>query len=114
MFKNGGPHGERVLLYDENAQIAFDGKMNCGIREGYGKSYWPNGQVMFEGIFVNDGPDDDGDSVTIHFPNGKILYKGRMEAGMRNGHGTTYFKNGVMEYEGQWLKNMPDGQNVII
>ena len=37
-----------------------------------------------------------------------------MESGMRNGHGTTYFKNGAMEYEGQWLKNMPDGQNCII
>ena len=55
MFKNGGPHGERVLLYDENAQLAFDGRMNCGIRDGFGKSYWPNGQVMFEGVYKNDG-----------------------------------------------------------
>ena len=88
--------------------------MNCGIKEGYGKSYWPNGRLMYDGYFKRDGPDDNGNTVVIYFPNGRVLYEGRMEAGQRVGNGKTYFKNGALEYQGQWLDNMPDGDECVI
>ena len=113
-FRRGGPHGENILIYDETGRINYDGDMYEGKKHGEGKIVWPNGELMFEGAWRNDGPDDDGQKVCIYFDNGRPMYKGRMEAGVRNGVGTSFFRNGTIQFEGNWLDNMPDGDSCQI
>ena len=69
---------------------------------------------MFEGFFKDDSPDDAGDSVTIYFSNGKILYEGNMKSGIKHGMGTTYYKTGILEFKGNWINNMPNGEDCVV
>jgi len=45
LFKNGGPHGNKCVIYHSNKGVAYEGAYNEGLKEGKGKEYYDNGQV---------------------------------------------------------------------
>ena len=50
-------------MYPDSEIVKYEGEMQNGKRHGQGKSFYKSGQLMYEGTFIEDLPDDNGDKV---------------------------------------------------
>ena len=69
-------------------------------RNGKGIEYYKNGDIKYEGNFVDD--EYDGDDGCFHYENGDI-YIGQFKNGKRNGNGQIYDKDNNLKVEGEFL-----------
>ena len=79
--------------YNDENNLVYEGFMFGGKRVCYGKEY--------RGIRNNNNNDNDN--------NGKngLVYEGGYCNGVRYGYGKSYNLNGNVEYEGEWVDNVP-------
>ena len=85
---------------DLNKEIIYEGEYNEGLKEGKGKEFNKNGNILFEGDFLNgyryNGKEFDDD--------GKLLFEGKYKKGIPfNGIKKEYI-NGLLRFEGE-IKN---------
>lgn len=105
-----------------------EAKFKNGLEEGYGKYYYSDGSLCYEGMFANgeyhgkgkrtyiDGRIYDGTFVngkiegygTFTWPDGDI-YKGNFSKGYRSGQGVYYWQSGE-RYDGQWVEGERTGK----
>ena len=71
------------------------------MRHGKGKLYNKNGNITYEGDFINDKYEGNG---KYNWEDGEY-YIGQWKNGKRYGKGKLYYKNGSIKYEGDWLDN---------
>ena len=71
--------------------------MNSLKRNGKGIEYYKNGEIKYEGNYV-----DDGDAGCYHYENGDI-YIGQFKNGKKNGNGCIYDKNNNLKMMGEFL-----------
>ena len=83
--------------YYSNGNLKFEGNYLNGQRNGKGKEYYKNGRVKFYGEYI-DGRRH-GSGIKYHY-NGDLMFKGEYEYNNRK-KGTEYL-NGRVEYEGEY------------
>ena len=76
------------IFIDEIANIIKIIKKN-----GKGKEYYKDGKIKYEGDFINDEYDGEGE---YHSENGEV-YSGQFKNGKRHGNGRISFKNDVLK-----------------
>lgn len=98
-------------MYPDSKIVKYEGEMKNGKRHGLGKSFYKSGQLMYEGTFINDMPDDNGNTVKLYYENTNIMYEGKCQLGVKVGFGKIFWDNGQEQYAGNWYNNMPDGED---
>jgi antitoxin component YwqK of YwqJK toxin-antitoxin module len=104
------PHGKGRLLF-RTGSVLYDGDWNMGKRTGYGISYFPGGQVEYEGLWLNNKWHGEGKAYRI---DGSILAEGVWKNGMLDGFAVTYYADGNIEYEGEWSRGVWHGEILTI
>ena len=119
------PYTGRVFDSYDNGQKMLNGRYRKGLMNGHWMYYYENGQIRFQGRFINgDGsyPDDYPDSLkylpfggrngkwTTWYENRQKLYKGTYKDGERNGLQTWWYENGQKGYEGTFKDAKSNGQ----
>ena len=69
---------------------------------GKGKLYTKNGELIYDGDFVNSEYNGNGHFI---YEDGKY-YIGQWSNNLRNGKGTLYYSNGKIEKEGNFINNV--------
>ena len=77
-----------------------------GLRHGKGIIYYKNGDILYEGDFLNNKYEGKG---RHNLENGNY-YIGEFWGGLRNGKGILYNKNGSIIYEGDFENDEYQGQ----
>ena len=96
--------------YINNKYIWEDGKYYKGEYKdnkpnGKGIKYYSNGNILYEGNFINGKFDGKG---KYYYDNG-MYFIGEYKNGLRNGKGIQYYKNGNILFEGDWIDDKRDG-----
>ena len=92
--------------YFENGNIKFNGTLENGEYNGYGIIYYDNGKIKYKGFLKNGKYNGYG---FLFYENGEIQYDGEWLDNMKNGYGKLYYKNGYKKYEGYWKNDKEDG-----
>ena len=104
---NGIPNGKGILYY-KNGNIAYEGNFINGKWEGQGKYIWENGNYYI-GQFKNDLKHGKG---IMYYKNGNIAYDGDFINGKFEGYGKYYWKDGDL-YIGQFKNDLKHGKGII-
>ena len=91
--------------FEGNNENYYIGEWKNGLRNGKGKLYYNNGNLQYEGDFVNDKFEGNGKYIS---KNGKY-YIGEWKNGLKDGKGKFYYQNKNLIYEGDWVKDKPEG-----
>ena len=73
------------------------------VKAGKGIAYYKNGNIKFEGDFINDKYEGNGKYI---FENGNY-YIGEFKNDLKHGKGIIYYKNGNIKYEGDFSNDSP-------
>ena len=76
--------------------------MRNGLPNGKGIKYYKNGNILYEGDWVNDKAEGNGKYIL----NNGDYYIGQFKKGLSNGKGTMFSKEGDILYEGDWFDNI--------
>ena len=107
--KYNGYGNKWFLDFSDSKIYRVEGYFSDGFLNGAGTKYYPSGQILFTGDYVNG----DGVSGIFYFENGNIRYNGGIvDAKKYNGTGTLYWENGNIRYSGEWSKNSREGKGV--
>ena len=98
---------QRIDYEDGNYYI---GEVVRGMRQGKGTQYYENGDILYEGDFVNDEPEGHG---KMYYESGQY-YIGQFKKGLRHGKGTHYYSNGEIMYEGDYVDDLPEGNGKLV
>ena len=98
-IKNGIKNG-KGKIYDINGSLLFDGKLINGIKNGKGKEYDENRNLIFEGSFKN-GKRMRIDVINQYNELGELIYK--KDEDEENILSIKEYKNHVMIKEGIWV-----------
>ena len=111
-FKDDNIHGKGILYYDSDLKrISIDGNWVVNNLDGYGVTYWPNGNKKWEGYLTEE--------------NSKIILNGNCTTYLENGNLNSIafftkgkvcgririFKNNFLKYEGE-VRQTDDGNGV--
>ena len=77
----------------------YIGQWKNGLKHGKGIYYYKNGNIKYDGDFVNDKYEGNGKYI---WEDGQY-YIGEWKNGLRNGKGIYYYSNGNIKYEGDWI-----------
>ena len=109
-----------ITEYDDYGDYKiYEGEYLNERKNGYGKEYYDNGGIKFEGIYINGkkwngtGYTDKNESafelidgnglVKEYYDNGKLQFEGEYLKGVKHGQGKEYYKNGKLKFEGEYL-----------
>ena len=101
--------------YENGKYIWEDGKYYMGefkknIPYGKGIKYYKNGNILYEGEFINGKFEGNGKYI---YDDGEY-YIGQYKNGLRNGKGTIYYTNGKIKIEGDWINGELEGNGKYI
>ena len=82
----------------ENGEY-YIGQWKKDLKNGKGTLYYPNGNIQYEGDWVNNKKEGNGKYI---LEDGEY-YKGEWKNGSINGKGTLYYSNGNIQYEGDFI-----------
>ena len=105
--RNNGKYINGKYIWEDGKYYIGEYKNN--IPNGKGIKYYTNGNILYEGEFINGKFEG----------NGKYIYDdgdyfiGQYKNGLRNGKGTMYYSNGKIKYEGDWINDRPEGMCLI-
>ena len=92
---------ENLQLYHHSTKnLKFSGRILNGLRQDLCKTYYPNGQLEFNGNFEND--EIHGNSVEMYHENGCQKEKGNFSHGLREGHHIEFYPSQFVKSEGNW------------
>ena len=97
---------------EKEGLFKFTGFLINDKREGWGREVHMNGNLKYEGLFINNGRH--GKSITLYWSNGNVYFEGDYINGKREGFGKEYHQDRLLRYEGQWLNDEIHGDNVSI
>ncbi|MFJ7661910.1 AAA family ATPase [Lysinibacillus sp. NPDC097162] len=105
-------HQEKELFYPDG-KIMYSGgvkKNDFGhdIYDGKGTIFDQEGELLFEGEFVNHMKQGNG----IMYLKGQIIYQGEFIQNKKQGHGILY-KDGKIYYDGHFRNDLMDGYGVL-
>ena len=105
-------HEEKELIYPSGIIMYRGGvkKNDFGhdIYDGKGTLFDQEGQLLFEGEFVNHMKQGNG----IMYLKGQLIYQGEFIQNKKQGHGILY-KDGHIHYEGHFRNDLMDGYGVL-
>ena len=109
-LNHGIPINSVILLLNKRLEIYksgnyYIGPINNGLRCGKGTEYYKNGDIKYEGYFVNDKYEGIGKYI---YENGNY-YIGPFINGLSHDKGILYYKNGSVKYEGNFINDKYDG-----
>ena len=100
--------------WDINLKLKFDGEYNSqGKYAGNGKLYYnnPDNSIEYHGNFQYGKYNGQG---ILYFQNGNIDYQGGWIDHKRNGDGTSHYEStGNIEYLGQWANDERHGTGIL-
>ena len=134
-YSNGEKNGKGYeYIYDEDQEaniVIFEGEYKDGIKNGKGKKYYNNGNLKFEGKYLNGkkwngkGYDRKGNLI-YELKNGDgyvkkyyyahifhkdvLIYEGEYKNGEKNGKGKEYDRYGKLIYEGEYKDGKKQGK----
>ena len=91
--RNKGKYENGKYIWEDGKY--YIGQEKNGLRNGKGIEYYKNGNIKYEGDFVNDKFEGNGKYI---WEDGEY-YIGQEKNGLRNGKGIEYYKNGNIKYE---------------
>jgi antitoxin component YwqK of YwqJK toxin-antitoxin module len=84
-------------IYREiDGSLEYSGPLDCNNREGFGTEYYANGKIRYTGVFAYNKYEDK--NVSLLSEEGRLVYKGDMKNGLRNGHGVLYHEDSRKKY----------------
>lgn len=84
-------------IYREiDGSLEYSGPLDCNNREGFGTEYYANGKIRYTGVFACNKYEDK--NVSLLSEEGRLVYKGDMKNGLRNGHGVLYHEDSRKKY----------------
>ena len=98
-YKIGEKNG-KGKEYNYNRQLIFEGEYLNGKKNGKGKEYDYYGKLKFEGEYLKGERNGKGKEYDY---DGKLLFEGEYLKGKRNGKGKEYDYNGNIIFEGEYL-----------
>ena len=99
-------YGTRWVLNSSSSKVyQYEGYYRDGKMDGPGKKYYPNGQILHDGIYENNK----STSGTTYYEDGSIMYKGEYSDSSYNGKGILYWQNGNVKYDGEWSNGKRHG-----
>lgn len=97
--------------YFRNMKVAYHGKLdNEFLKNGQGKSYNEEGELIEEGKYFNNQAHDI--DFVLFISDCKKIYQGNMKDGKKNGFGILYYPNGKIMFEGNFYNNCIHGEDV--
>ena len=87
----------------------YVGQWKNNLPNGKGKEYYSNGNIMYEGDFVNDKREGNGRYIWEDGEN----YIGQFKNDLSHGKGTKYYSNGD-KYTGDWVYDKREGNGKYI
>ena len=96
-----------VLFFPTTKKITFEGRVENGLKNGFGITFDNYGEKIFEGEFLN-GKEWNGKGKEYEYykyNNGKynLIYEGEFKNGKRHGKGKEYFYFNKILFEGEYL-----------
>jgi antitoxin component YwqK of YwqJK toxin-antitoxin module len=82
---------------NNNKDLIYEGEFYNGMFNGEGKLYFENGNIIFEGKFLNDEPFEG--TIKIYDETGKIIGENKLKYGKSNG--PIWLKTCYEEFEGE-------------
>ena len=107
--KENSPEDKKQRIDYENGNY-YIGEVFCGMRQGKGIQYYEDGDILYEGDFVNDEPEGHG---KMYYESGQY-YIGQFKNSLRHGKGTHYYDNGEIMYEGDYVNDLPEGNGKLV
>ena len=84
-----------------NPEIKFVGTFDENNRRtGYWKKYYPNGDIWYNGNYLNGKPEGYWEG---YWSNGNLMYKGNYLNGKADGYWERYYSNGKIEWKGNYV-----------
>jgi antitoxin component YwqK of YwqJK toxin-antitoxin module len=130
-YKNGHYVNQK---YEQS--LYYEGNWLHGKKEGYGRSYWPNGVIYYTGQWKNN-KQHDPNGIFFH-KDGQLKYQGNVVNGKYHGsgymplkgkrgywlhgklcesyysgNGITHWPNGNIHYEGEWSYCLFNGLGIL-
>ena len=106
--RNNGKYINGKYIWDDSKY--YIGEFMNNIPNGYGIKYYSNGNILYEGYFMNGKFEG----------NGKYIYDdgdyfiGQFKNGLRHGNGTLHYKNGNIAFEGEYINGKSEGNGKYI
>ena len=101
-----------TMVVEERANKYFGDTIN-GVRSGKGKLYDKNGDLVYEGEFLNDKRWGKGISYATKANDDSYYYEGDFENDKKHGVGVDLYGNGEVHYEGEFKNNKYNGQGIL-
>ena len=101
-------NGFGKLIFDNG--YYYIGQFKDNIPNGKGNAYDQNGNLMYEGDFINGVREGNGKLIV---DNG-YYYIGQFKDNIINGKGNVYDKNGNVMYEGDFINGVREGNRKLI
>ena len=83
----------------------YEGQFKNDLPNGKGVKYYSNGNILYEGYFLNGKFDGKGKYI---YDNGDYFI-GQYKNGLRIGKGNLYYRNGNIMYEGDYVNGKEEG-----
>ncbi len=104
---------EEGTWFYETGDMRMEGDYSSGMRNGNWKYTYNNGQLAFEGRFVDDNPNG---THIFYYPDGKIRETGNYVMGRKNGDWKRYHEDGILiliiSYS-NGIERKYDGENIL-
>ncbi len=86
------------------------GRYEGNIENGFAKSYYKNGNIEYEGYFLDYSPNGKGKS---YYGSGKLQYEGNFKDRLPHGKGKGYYENENVAYEGNFKDGIFHGKGKL-
>ena len=95
------------IYREADSTLEYSGPLLNNNKEGFGTEYWPNSKIRYTGVFAYGKYQDK--NVALLSEDGRLVYKGDMANGLRNGHGILYHENSRKKHlEGNFIDDLLD------
>jgi len=85
-----------------------------GRKQGYGKDYTNDGDLLYKGYFSDDYYHNKGKLYYKNKRRLKVEYSGNFSYGKKEGRGKLYHDSGRIYYKGKFVDDEPCGENCKI
>ena len=106
--RNNGKHMNGKYIYGDDKYYIGGYKNN--IPNGKGIKYYKNGNILYDGDWVNGKPEGNGKFIRED----GYYYIGQFKNGLRHGKGIIYYKDGKIMYDGDFVNNEYEGNGKYI
>jgi len=106
--RNKGKYINGKYIWEDDKY--YIGEFRNNIPNGKGIKYYSNGNILYEGYFINGKFEGNGKYI---YDDGRY-YIGQYKNGLRNGIGKIYYKNGNIQFEGNFINDEYEGNGKYI